>query len=202
MVMVPQNSRARICTGIRRSSSVYQIQILPRFLTTPASAMGCTRMVGKVPARVTTCSRASAFMVTSTTRMASATGMWSFPRLQRLRSAVEHGRHQVGHAGWDRRFLRLAGSAHQILLVQHLLAIVRRNFRVLTTCRRPSCSCLAKLVEQPVVRLKYDSKRSFTRKSRFTAPIDSPVATMCCKAPACSRWMVAMPAGKTRQSTA
>ena len=33
---------------------------------------------------------------------------------------------------------------------------------------------MAKLVEQPVVRLKYDSKRSFTRKSRLTAPIDSP----------------------------
>ena len=30
---------------------------------------------------------------------------------------------QVGHAGWDRRFLRFAGSAHQVLLVQHLLAI-------------------------------------------------------------------------------
>src|SRR5580658_7165698 len=76
------------------------------------------------------------------------------------------------------------------------------NFRVLTTCRRPSCSCLAKFAEQPVVRLKYDSKRSLTRKSRLTAPIDSPVATMCCMAPACSTWIVAMPAGNTRQSTA
>src|ERR1039458_3847897 len=28
-VMVPQNNRARICTGRWRSSSVYQIQILP-----------------------------------------------------------------------------------------------------------------------------------------------------------------------------
>jgi len=45
MVMVPQKSRARICTGMWRSSSVYQIQMLPRFLTTPASAIGCTRMV-------------------------------------------------------------------------------------------------------------------------------------------------------------
>jgi hypothetical protein len=44
-VIVPQNSRARICTGIWRASSVYQIQMLPRFFTTPSSAVGCTRMV-------------------------------------------------------------------------------------------------------------------------------------------------------------
>ena len=48
-VMVPQKSRARICTGRWRSSSVYQIQMLPRFFTTPASAVGCTRRVLKVP---------------------------------------------------------------------------------------------------------------------------------------------------------
>ena len=47
--MVPQKSRARICTGKWRSSSVYQIQMFPRFLTTPASEVGCTRMVLKVP---------------------------------------------------------------------------------------------------------------------------------------------------------
>ena len=48
-VIVPQKSRARICTGRWRSSSVYQIQMLPRFFTTPASAVGCTRSVLKVP---------------------------------------------------------------------------------------------------------------------------------------------------------
>ena len=50
--MVPQKRRARIWTGKWRSSSVYQIQMLPRFLTTPASAVGCTRIVLKVPSGV------------------------------------------------------------------------------------------------------------------------------------------------------
>src|SRR6266702_2931356 len=44
-VMLPQNRLARICTGMWWASSVYQIQILPRFFTTPSSAVGCTRMV-------------------------------------------------------------------------------------------------------------------------------------------------------------
>src|SRR5258708_12087824 len=44
-VMVPQNRLARICTAMWWAPSVYQIQILPRFFTTPSSAVGCTRMV-------------------------------------------------------------------------------------------------------------------------------------------------------------
>src|SRR6266567_2279555 len=74
-VMVPQNRRARICTGRCRSSSVYQIQMLPRFLTTPASAVGCTRTVLNVPTGVLISSLPSTFMVTGTVCMASTTGM-------------------------------------------------------------------------------------------------------------------------------
>ncbi len=55
-VIVPQNSRACICTGRCRSSSVYQIHMLPRFFTTPTSAVGCTRIVLKVPSDVRICS--------------------------------------------------------------------------------------------------------------------------------------------------
>ena len=67
-VIVPQKSRARICTGRWRSSSVYQIQMLPRFFTTPAAAVGCTRTVLKVPSGVLTSSRPSTFMVTGQTK--------------------------------------------------------------------------------------------------------------------------------------
>src|ERR1035438_1051642 len=74
-VMVPQKRRARIWTGRWRSSSVYQIQILPRFLTTPASAVGCTRRVLNVPSAVLISSRPSTFMVTGTVCRASTTGM-------------------------------------------------------------------------------------------------------------------------------
>src|SRR5579863_5972439 len=73
-VMVPQKRRARICTGRCLSSSVYQIQMLPRFLTTPASAVGCTRMALKVPRGVLISSRPSTFIVTGTVWSASTTG--------------------------------------------------------------------------------------------------------------------------------
>ena len=73
--MVPQKRRARICTGRWRSSSVYQIQMLPRFLTTPASAVGWTRRVLKDPREVLISSRPYTFMVTGTMCIASTTGM-------------------------------------------------------------------------------------------------------------------------------
>ncbi len=73
-VRVPQKSRARICTGMCRSSSVYQIQMFPRFFTTPASADGCTRTVWYVPEGVRNDSLLSTFIVTGTVRIASYTG--------------------------------------------------------------------------------------------------------------------------------
>src|SRR6202042_2978692 len=48
-------------------------------------------------------------------------------RLQRLGTAIEDSGHQVGHTGWNRRFLMLAGSGNQILLFQNLFAFTRKK---------------------------------------------------------------------------
>src|SRR6185312_16939525 len=73
-VIVPQNNLACICTGICRGSSVYQIQMCPRFFTMPSSATGSTLTVLKVPAGVLISSLASTFMLTVTVRIESASG--------------------------------------------------------------------------------------------------------------------------------
>ncbi len=44
-VIVPQNNRARTCTGMCRSSFVYQIQMFPLFRTAVLVQVGCTRRV-------------------------------------------------------------------------------------------------------------------------------------------------------------
>src|SRR5579859_7006637 len=62
-------------------------------------------------------------------------------------------------------------------------------------------SCLAKVWEQPVRRSKDDWKRSTTLNRRLTAPMESPFALMRWVEPSLSMWKVAVPAGKTRQST-
>ena len=47
-VRVPQDIRARICTGMRAASSEYQIQIFPLSRSTPEAAVsGCTQVVLK-----------------------------------------------------------------------------------------------------------------------------------------------------------
>ena len=123
-VMVPQKRRARICTGRWRSSSVYQIQMLPRFFTTPASAVGCTRTVLKVPSVVLISSRPSTFMVTGTLCIASTTGITKFlPTSMRLRRGVEDAGEQVGHAAGDRRLNVLGLSGDQILLIEDGLGL-------------------------------------------------------------------------------
>src|ERR1041385_2598105 len=58
-VRVPQDMRARICTGMRAASSEYQTQIFPLSRRAPEAVSGCTRIVLKVPAGVLTCSRSS-----------------------------------------------------------------------------------------------------------------------------------------------
>ncbi len=122
--MVPQKSRARICTGRWRSSSVYQIQMFPRFFTTPASAVGCTRMVLKVPSGVLITSRPSTFMVTGTLCMASTTGITKFVAdLQRLRRGVEHSREQICHAAGNRGLYVLGLACDQILLIEDRLRL-------------------------------------------------------------------------------
>jgi hypothetical protein len=51
------------------------LQAAPRFFTTPASAMGCTRNVLKTPSGVLISSRPSTFMVTGTMCIPSSTGI-------------------------------------------------------------------------------------------------------------------------------
>ena len=57
---------------------MYQIQMFPRFLTTPAAAVGCTRMVLKVPSGVLTSSRA-----------------FDLHRDRHVVHGVHHGNHEV-----------------------------------------------------------------------------------------------------------
>ena len=96
--------------------------MLPRFFTTPASAVGCTRMVLKVPSVVLISSRPSTFMVTGTVRCASTTGMTKlWPSDHGLRRGVEDAGQQIGEAAVHRRLHMLGLAGHLVLLVEDRL---------------------------------------------------------------------------------
>ena len=123
--MVPQNRRARICTGRWRSSSVYQIQMLPRFFTTPASAVGCTRRVLKVPSVVLI--YFAAFHLHGHRHACverPPPGMTKLlPTCHGLRGGIINARQQVGEAAGDAGFNVLGLPGNQVLFIQNRFAL-------------------------------------------------------------------------------